>query len=359
MAEWNTVHRAFAAEWFFKSQESYTSTIRVFRKHFAITPRKPVPSEKTVRLWVKNFREKGTVHKLKPPGPSKRVRTQENIERVRVAVKSSPQRSARKHALSLNLSDRTVRRILHVDLCFHPYKMMMTQELLATDPAARLQFCKRILEKIDNDELPLNRILFTDEAHFYLPGAVNNQNMRYWSDENPRIIHEKPLHSPKLTVWMGVASYGLIGPFFFDQTVNGNRYREMLEQQLVPALCRKRKLSSTWFQQDGATCHTAGETMELLHKHFGNRIISRGTDLCWPPRSPDLSCCDYFLWGYLKSKVYINKPRDLEQLRANIERESAAISNEMLKKVTENFRKRTEDAIKNKGGHLRDIIFKT
>ena len=145
MSEWKTEHRAFAVEMFFKSQESYITTIRAFRKRFSIQPHKPVPTEVTVRSWVKNFRQKGVVNKIKPPGPKKNVRTPENIERVRIALQKSPQRSLRKHAASLNLNERTIRRILHEDLHFHPYKMLVTQQLLATDYGTRLEFCERML----------------------------------------------------------------------------------------------------------------------------------------------------------------------------------------------------------------------
>ena len=215
--------------------------------------------------------------------------------------------------------------------------MLMTQQLLDIDHTMRLGFCVRILKKIKEKTVPLENILFTDEAHFFLHGDVNSQNMRYWSDNNPHIIQEKPLHSPKLTVWMGVASFGVIGPYFFQQTVNGVRYRQMVNEFVIPELRRKRKLRSTWFQQDGATSHTAAETMELLRTHFGSRIISRGCEFLWPSRSPDLSCCDYFLWGYLKSKVYANKPRNLLQLQTNIKNETAQISINLTKRVIENF----------------------
>ena len=64
-----------------------------------------------------------------------------------------------------------------------------------------------------------------------------------------------------------------------------------------------------WFQQDGATAHTARPTMALLREFFGDRIISRFSDFGWPPRSSDLTAPDFFLWGYLKGKMYANKPR--------------------------------------------------
>ena len=70
-------------------------------------------------------------------------------------------------------------------------------------------------------------------------------------------------------------------------------------------------MQNLWFQQDGATPHTARETMAILRAAFPGRLISRFGDVPWPPRSPDLTPPDFFLWGYLKGKVYINMPNTL------------------------------------------------
>ena len=56
----------------------------------------------------------------------------------------------------------------------------------------------------------------SDEAHF-LSGAVNKQNCRYWAENNPRELHQRPLHSPKVTVWYAVSKFGVIGPYFFEE----------------------------------------------------------------------------------------------------------------------------------------------
>ncbi|GFW28938.1 hypothetical protein TNCV_202611 [Trichonephila clavipes] len=45
------------------------------------------------------------------------------------------------------------------------------------------------------------RILFSDEAHFWLNGYVNKQNCRIWSEANPQVYVETLLHPEKLTVW--------------------------------------------------------------------------------------------------------------------------------------------------------------
>ena len=73
-----------------------------------------------------------------------------------------------------------------------------------------------------------------------------------------------------------------------------------------------------WFQQDGATCHTANETINLLKKTFGERIISRRGPVAWPPRSCDLTPLDYFLWGYVKSVLYTDKPETIDTLEDTI-----------------------------------------
>ncbi|GFX28264.1 uncharacterized protein TNCV_3031081 [Trichonephila clavipes] len=90
-----------------------------------------------------------------------------------------------------------------------------------------------------------------------------------------------------------------------------------------------------WFQQDGATCHTARATIDLLKDTFGDRLISRFGPVNWPPRSCDLTPLDYFLWGYVKSLVYADKPQTLDHLEDNIRRVIADIRPQMLEKVIE------------------------
>ncbi|GFW01203.1 hypothetical protein TNCV_1764381 [Trichonephila clavipes] len=92
------------------------------------------------------------------------------------------------------------------------------------------------------------------------------------------------------------------------------------------SICRSRHLTlnhnyvERWFQQDGATCHTARATIDLLKDTFGDRLISRFGPVNWPPRSCDLTPLDYFLWGYVKSLVYADKPQTLDHLEDNIRR---------------------------------------
>ncbi|GFS56242.1 hypothetical protein TNCV_2769191 [Trichonephila clavipes] len=54
------------------------------------------------------------------------------------------------------------------------------------------------------------RILFSDEAHFWLNGYVNKQNCRIWSEANPQVYVETPSHPEKLTVWCALWAGGIL-----------------------------------------------------------------------------------------------------------------------------------------------------
>ena len=72
----------------------------------------------------------------------------------------------------------------------------------------------------------------------------------------------------------------------------------------------------------------------------------------WPPRSPDLNPCDFFLWGYLKSVVYNPLPKTIGELKANLEREIKNISEDTLKNLFLNMTKRCNLVISSQSGHF-------
>ncbi|GFU42413.1 heat shock 70kDa protein 8 [Trichonephila clavipes] len=120
---------------------------------------------------------------------------------------------------------------------------------------------------------------------------LRQQNCRIWSEANPQVYVETPLHPEKLTVWCALWAGG-INPYFFKNdeghnvTDNGDRYRAMITNFFIPEL-NNHDVQELWFQQDGATCHTARATIDLLKDTFGDRLISRFGPVNWPPRSGD------------------------------------------------------------------------
>ncbi|GFW74913.1 putative DD41D transposase [Trichonephila clavipes] len=124
-------------------------------------------------------------------------------------------------------------------------------------------------------------------------------------------------------------------------TVKGDRYRAMITNFVIPEL-NNHDVQELWFQQDGATCHTARATIDLLKDTFGDHLISRFGPVNWPPRSCDLTPLDYFLWSYVKSLVYADKQQTLDHLGDNIHRVIADIRLQMLEKVIENWTSRLD-----------------
>ncbi|GFY06199.1 uncharacterized protein TNCV_3108781 [Trichonephila clavipes] len=140
-------------------------------------------------------------------------------------------------------------------------------------------------------------------------------------------------------------------------TVNGYRYRAMITNFFILEW-NNHDVQELWFQQDGATCHTAPATIDLLKDTLGDRLISRFGPVNWPPTSCDLTPLDYFLWGYVKSLVYADKPQTLDHLEDNFRRVIADIRPQMLEKVIENWTSRLDYIRASRGSPMPEIIFK-
>ena len=112
--------------------------------------------------------------------------------------------------------------------------------------------------------------------------------------------HRKPARiRPKpVTVWCGFWPRGIIATYFFENeqgeavTVNGDHYRAMLNEVLFTKI-EEEDIGNIWFQQDGATYHTAKATLDVLRPVFEDSIISRRADVVWPSRSCDLLPLNY------------------------------------------------------------------
>jgi len=135
----------------------------------------------------------------------------------------------------------------------------------------------------------------------------------------------------------------------------------MLNNFLKPEWRKRRRTINplnVWFQQDGAPPHTATATMNVTRMMFPGRLISRFGDVQWPPRSPDLTACEFFLWGYLKSRVYASKFCTLDDLKDPIRAEISIINEELLQRVYSNFLDRFASCYKEDGRHMPDVIIK-
>ena len=82
-------------------------------------------------------------------------------------------------------------------------------------------------------------------------------------------------------------------------------------ERIIFTKIEEEDIGNIWFQQDGATYHTAKDTLDFLCPVFEDRVISRRADGLWPPQSCDLTPLDYYLWGTIKDKCYDDKPETI------------------------------------------------
>ena len=236
MSYWKEEHRTYAVEQYFLHGKSLVNARYAFRSHFNILRMENVPSAQLIFAWVKKFRQHSTLINIPPSGRVRSKRTSENIDLVRKKVKRRPKLSIRNISKLSGLSNATIQRILN-DLNLHPYKIQIIPKLYEHDYVLRMNYSKEMLDILENADDNVV-IIFSDEAHFHLGGYVNKQNMRYWSEDNPRELHEKEMHLQKTTVWCAISSKKIIGPYFYGhgETVTCSSYCQMLENFFLKKL---------------------------------------------------------------------------------------------------------------------------
>ena len=93
--------------------------------------------------------------------------------------------------------------------------------------------------------------------------------------------------------------------------------------------------------------------MTEIESFFDARIISKALR---PPRSPDLSPPDFFLWGVLKGNAYANKPCTIQELENNIRREIADISEDVSQATCANMKRRVQLCLDSGGEHFQHVM---
>ena len=93
------------------------------------------------------------------------------------------------------------------------------------------------------------------------------------------MIIEKPLYPQRVTVWCGFWAGGIIGLYLFENEakaavlVNGLRHQTTINGFLWPEL-EDMDVHEVHFQEDGATCHTTGETISFLREKMNRKILN-------------------------------------------------------------------------------------
>lgn len=344
--KFSVTERAKIAAWY-----EWTKSVTIVQRKFRSEFNKEPPVRNTILHYHKSLMEIGSVQNVQKKR-KRTSRTDENVQGVLDHFRNDPHSSMRRTALALAMSRTTIQRVLH-DAKWHPYKVQVVHKLFDEDKANRIQFATEELARIETDEMHLARLVWSDESHFHLDGGVNRHNHRYWSPTNPNWITEQSLHSPRTTVWAAIWQGGIFGPFFFDENVKSVNYLEMLQRDLWPAMEASGMSDELIFMQDGAPPHWGLQVRQWLNETLPERWMGRGSpNMQWPPRSPDLTPCDYFLWGFIKSKVYATKPANIAELKERIKQAFREITVEMRHKVALEYQERLRRTLENNGDHV-------
>ena len=258
---------------FLKNNKSAPATITEYRERY---PGRPCPSKPTIIRIYRTFRDTSSVKRKKRVVPE----SQEIDLNILLHVEENSELSLRKLSKILHQegherrsSVNKVRSVLKKN-SYLAYKRQHVQHLTEEQKRKRVEFCQNMLQRMDEDpNLPF-RVLWSDESTFPTCGEVNKQNNRMWATNNPnftKIIKTQGRQS--VNVWCGILNYRVIGPVFFERSLTGEIYLDLLEKFLTDFLVTLplEQLRNLIYQQDGASPHNIREVQHFLDANFVDR----------------------------------------------------------------------------------------
>lgn len=335
-----------------QSEDNYRAAERLWRVRY---PDRPPHSRHVFARLEKRLINKGIVQPDHNKGKEIRrpVRDIRTVD-ILASVQTQPRDSLRRREKDSGISRSTIQRILKIAK-FHPYRMILVHALQPGDLPQRLNFCNWALGQI---RFFYRKILFSDECTFKSDAEVNKWNCRYWAEENPHWLREEDhQHVWKVNVWAGIIDDKIVGPIFLDENLNGANYASLLQNDLQPLLdelpprCRQ----GMWFQQDGCPAHTSLVARAKLNVMFPGRWIGKFGPVNYPPRSPDLTVLDYYLWGRIKEIVYNDRPTTRDDMKERIRTAMASLEAAEIRRAVDSFQNRITVCAAQNGAHLEHL----
>jgi hypothetical protein len=339
------------------SQDNAVAAVTLYAERF---PDRRQPLPRTLRKVIKRFEDTGSVHPRPRSGRPRSVRGDDDMATtILAAVAVNPHTSSRAIANEVGCSKSSVHNVLR-SYKFHPYHVHCHQALNENDFYMRAEYCNWLLTQLDDDPQFTSKVMWSDEAQFDRNGVVNCHNLHYWAVENPHWLRQSSYQQNwRCNVWCGLHGNKILGPVFFDGTLTGQRYCDMILNDTVEEFMDEQPLSTAskmWFQHDGAPPHFACVARERLNELFEDRWIGRGGPVPWPARSPDLNPMDFFLWGHVKSVVYNTPPASMAELQQRISVACGTIPNAMLERVHKSTKERIQLCLAADGQHMEHYL---
>lgn len=328
------------------------NSIEAGRMYFTRYPEKRQPGRSIFKRLEQNLKRHGSFKT--PYNKRQRPVNSEHLNNVVLSVVENPETSTRTIAKTTGIPKFPVHRMLSKQK-FHPYKYHISQGLRPGDEDRRRTFCEWYTRQCDTDAQFPKKIIWTDESTITNNGIFNRRNTHYWSRENPRPLKfSRHQYRFGFNMWAGICGAKIIGPFIYKENLNSERYLHLLENNVANYLedLPLAQTSCCWFQHDGAPAHNSRDVTAYLSELFSDKLISTHSTIRWPARSPDLTPLDFFLWGYIKDRVYKHEILNEEQLRIRVIDAFDSISPEMLADVLDNTVTRCYRCLEANGSHF-------
>lgn len=354
--------------------ECYGNCLLASRIYAQKFPNRRHPDNRMLQILKERFDRTGSV------GYEKRTRTksvlnEENTLAVTLSVVENPEISVRQISRALDISKSSVGQCIKQNK-FHPYHPQLHQELNEQDFEKRITFCRWAQHQITENADFVKFVLFTDECTFHRNGFVNRHNFHYYGTQNPHNVRINNFqHNWSINVWGGIVHDFVIGPYVLEQRVTGQTFLNFLREdfpnlmQHLPNFVKE----IMWLQLDGAPSHFAREVREHITEQFPARWIGRQGfivpfallnfkyfiqlgPIAWPPRSPDLTPMDFFLWGTVKSDVYRTPATTRDDMLVRIQESFRNITPAMLRNVRTSFARRVDACLQQDGRHFEHLV---
>jgi hypothetical protein len=243
-------------------------------------------------------------------GRGRSVRTQKFDEDILQRFKDNPSTNTRAVACELDVDRHLVWNVVR-EQWLHPFHRQKVQAVGPNDYLRREEFARLFVhQSTEKTDFPAI-VLFVDEACFSLEW-IFNANKSCLGRNKPSCCISSFHYQQRFAVNVraGNVREFLIGPTVLLPQLNAQIYRVFLEETLeeIPLALRR----DMWFQHDGASARFSPHVLEHLATTCKDRYIGRGGPVHWPPRSPDLTPLD--LWLYMQNLLYsspVNSEEDL------------------------------------------------
>lgn len=286
------------------------------------------------------------------------IDSEANEVNVLAYFQAYPRSSIPAAALELGISRTSIHRILKKHR-MHPFREITVQGLRLGDEARRVAFCEFMFTKMTEDPRFLYKIIWTDESKFSRQGIINRQNIHYWAQDNPHVLRENN-HQDRFSfnvfclVMDNSVAYQV-----YDESLNGARYLEILRVFVSDFLntLPPGERANSWYQLDGAPAHSTLAVHQQLTLMFEDRWIGPQGPWNWPPRSPDLTPLDFYLWGRIKEQVYSTPVLTREELLNRVHDAFTNITpDELRRSVSRGVHDRVIKCLNQNGGHIEQLL---